>query len=395
MEPKLSESVGDWLRYLKNSKADTLNWLAPHEDTLLSILQHGLNWEPEFLKSFELLTAVFPYFGLTLSHIKQWFPLLMDALLTAQDIKYVDLQLKVFRWLGETYLKLGKPNAARDQFLNVLERAETRDINDLKVAVYIGLFKLQWFDLRLEITETLVQQALDTARLVEDRALQADLFNALAPIYARKTETEIALGYGQTAFAYWVSVNNYSGIGRTGYVLGGVYVYLNQLKGDRRFLRYAMTYLELAREALAHTDDVWQYPLLAYQQAVIYFQLGDYGSASSWYQQSLNEAESLNSPHYIVIAQHGFGLALSKLGQFSMARRYLRFALQYWEEVQNRYEQAAIYVGLADLELAAKDKKLARVYVDEGLAYVEDIQDANMQQFMRQQFQEVIDRGGL
>ena len=60
MEPKLSESVADWLRYIKNADEPTLNWLAPHEDTLLSVLNHGLNWEPEFRKAYELLTIIFP-----------------------------------------------------------------------------------------------------------------------------------------------------------------------------------------------------------------------------------------------------------------------------------------------------------------------------------------------
>lgn len=392
MEPKLSESVADWLRYIKNANEPTLNWLAPHEDTLFSVLQHGLNWEPEFRKAFELLTLVFPYFALSLAHIERWSPFLMDALVTAQDIKYKDLQISVFRWMGEVSLKLGKHDVARDRFVMVLERADTDDINDLKLAVYIGLLKAEWFDLKQDITQKLVKQALETVHLIQDHALVADFYNALAPAYARKMDTDVALGYGQTAFAYWMSTSNYSGIGRTAYTLAGVYVYINQLTDNKRFLNNAISYLDIARESLAHTDDVWQHPLLAYQEAVIYFQLEDYGSASSWFQQSLSEAENTNSPQYIVIAQHGLGLALSKLGQFSLARRYLRFALKRWEALKNSYEQASIFVGLADLEVSAGDKALAKSYVAEGLQYIKEIEDPKMRDFIQLQFQDVLDR---
>ncbi len=392
MEPKLSESVADWLRYIENADEQTLNWLAPHEDTLFSVLQHGLNWEPEFRKAFELLTLVFPYFALSLAHTERWSQLLRDSLLMALDIHDNDLQIRVFRWMGEAYLKAGKHQAARERFTTVLERAGNADINDLKVVVYTGLFKLQWFDLKENQTQALVQVALDTARLSQDLALQADLFDALAPGYARKMDTRIALGYGQTAFGYWMSVKDHSGIGRTAFTVANIYVYLNQLTDNKRFLKYAMSYLEVAREALAYTDDVWQHPLLAYQEAVIYFQLEDYGSASSWFQQSLSEAENMNSPQYVAVAQHGFGLALAKLSQYSMARLYLRFALKYWAELKNRYEQAAIYVGLADLEVSAGDKELAKSYIDEGLRYLEEIIDPKMRDFMHLQFQDVMDR---
>ena len=83
-----SDSVSDWLRYIKNT-GEPLNWLAPHEDTLLIVLRQGLNRERQFRKSFELLTLVFPYFALSLSHTEQWSPLLRDALLMALDIKEI------------------------------------------------------------------------------------------------------------------------------------------------------------------------------------------------------------------------------------------------------------------------------------------------------------------
>ena len=394
MEFKLSsESVSDWLRYIKNS-GESLNWLVPYENNLLLLLHNGLNRERQFRKSYELLTIVFPYFALSLSHTEQWSPLLMDALLMAQDIKDNDLQIKVFRWMGEAYLKVGLHQSARTAFSTALERAEKGHIRDMMVAVYIGLFKLQWFDLKQNITQTFVKQALDTAKDIQDRALQADLFDALATAYARLADTDIALGYGQTAFTYWTSTKNHSGMGRSAYTLASIYMQIGQIKDDKRFLNNAMTFLDISRDELARTDDMWQYPLLAYQQAGIYFQLEEFDEAASWFQQSLGEAERMNSPQYVVIAQHGLGLAQAKLGHYPSARRYLHLALDHWNELKNGYEKASVLAGLADLELRAGDKALAKHFIGEGLQSIEDVQDQKMRQFMKDQLQEILSRVG-
>jgi tetratricopeptide repeat protein len=390
MKVKLSsESVSDWLRYIKNAD-ESLNWLSPYEDNLLNLLRQGLNREHQFRKSYELLTLVFPYFALSLSHTEEWSLLLRDALLMAQDIKDNDLQVKVFRWMGEAYLKVGKHEPARKVFSTALERAEAGQIDDMKVAVYIGLFKLQWFNLKENITQTLVQQALDTANRIQDRALQADLFDSLAFAYTRLAETEIALGYGQTAFAYWKSVKNHSGIGRTAYTNAAIYMQVSQLKDNKRFLTQAISFLEIARDELALTNDKWQYPLLAYEQAAIYFQLEAFEEAASWFQQSLSEAEQTNSPHYVVIAQHGLGLAQSKLKQFSSARRLLLVALNHWNDLNNSYEKASVLAGLADLELRDNNQPRAKAYIDEGLGCIEEIQDEKLRQFLRDQFEDII-----
>jgi len=390
MEFRLStESVSDWLRYIKNA-GESLNWLAPYENNLLKVLHKGLNRERQFRKSYELLTLVFPYFALSLSHTEQWSSLLRDALLMAQDIKDNDLQVKVFRWMGEVYLKVGKHQSAHDIFSTALERAEDGHIDDMKVAVYIGLFKLQWFNIKENVTQALVKQALDTAAKLENRALQADLFDALASAYARLSDTDVALGYGQTAFAYWNSVKSHTGTGRTAYTLAAIYMFIGQLKDDKRFLNHAISFLEIAHDELAHTDDMWQYPLLAYEQAVIYFQLEDFEAASSWFQQSLSEAERMNSPQYVVIAQHGLGLAQSKLKLFSSARHYLHLAFDHWDDLKNSYEKASVLAGLAELELRAENKARAQSYIDEGLLSLEDVQDEKMRQFMKDQFQDII-----
>jgi tetratricopeptide (TPR) repeat protein len=384
-----SDSVTDWLRYIKHA-GEPLNWLSPYEDNLLTLLRQGLNRERQFRKSHELLTLVFPYFALSLSHTEEWSPLLRDALLMAQDIKDNDLQVKVFRWMGEAYLKVGKHEPARKVFSTALERAEAGQIDDMKVAVYIGLFKLQWFNLKQNITQPLVQQALDTANHIQDRALQADLFDSLAFAYTRLAETEIALGYGQTAFAYWMSIKNHSGIGRTAYTNAAIYMQIGQHKDNIRFLTPAMSFLEIARDELAQTDDKWQYPLLAYEQAGIYFQREEFEEAASWYQQSLSEAEQMNSPHHVVIAQHGLGLALSKLKQFSSARRFLYMAFNHWDDLHNSYEKASLLAGLADLELRDNKQTRARTYIDEGLKYTDEVQDEKLQKFLRDQFQDII-----
>lgn len=392
MKVKLSsESVSDWLRYIKNAD-EPLNWLSPYEDNLLTLLRQGLNREHQFRKSYELLTLVFPYFALSLSHTEEWSLLLRDALLMAQDIKDNDLQVKVFRWMGEAYLKVGKHESARNVFSTALERAEAGQIDDMKVAVYTGLFKLQWFNLKEKLTQSLVNRALAVAAQLETQGLRADLFDALAFAYLHYSDTDIALGYGQMAFAYWYAVKNHSGIGRTAYTLAAIYTRAGQLMDDKRVLNQAISFLNIARDALAFTDDKWQHPLLAYEQASIYFQLEQFEEAVSWYQQSLSEAEQTNSPHYVVVAQHGLGLALAKLNQFPPARRYLLLAFDHWDAFNNSFERASVLAGLADLELRANDKLRAKAYLESGMKYLEDIEDTKMRTLMKDQFQVVSDR---
>lgn len=390
MEFKISaESVTDWLRYIHNA-GEPLNWIAQYESNLLSVLQQGLNHERYFRKSFELLSLVFPYFALTLSHNEIWSPLLRDALLMAQDIKDNELQVNVFRWMGEAYLKTGQHESARSAFSTALERAEVGCIDDMIVLGYTGLFKLFWFDLDQIINKKLVDVALATAKQVQDKALQAGLYDALASAYVRLGDTDIALGYGQTAFVYWWSLRDHSGIGRAAYTLSAIYMHIAQLKDNKHFLSYSMSFLDIARDELARTDDVWQYPLLAYEQASIYFQLEEFEEAASWYQQSLSEAERMDSPHYTLIAQHGLGLSQSKLAQFHSARSYLKLALSRWEILKNSYEQASVLAGLADLEMRANDKASAKEYINTGLQRTEDVQDAKMRHYLQDQFQDII-----
>ncbi len=356
---------------------------------MVSLLHVGLNREQEFRTTFELLTYVFPYFALTLAHIDDWPPLLIDALLMAQDIKDNDLQVQVFRWLGESYLKTAQHQAASHAFKTGLERAEAGEIDDMVVAMYIGIFKLQWFDLTQDVIQPLLKQALDAASRANDRGLRAGLYDALASAYVRLQSTQLALGYGQTAFAYWYSVRSHSGLGRTAYTLAVIYTHMTQLTEDKRFLSPAIEYLEIARDELAQTEDVWQYPLLAYQQAGIYYQLEEYEDAVIWFEQSLNEAVTTNSPHYIVIAHHGLGLAQAKLRLFVAGRRNLMAAMKIWDELSNAYEKGSVLIGLADLEYQAGNYEKARLHLYTGLDVASRVVDEGMRQFLIDQLNDI------
>lgn len=386
---KLSpETVADWLRYLKKND-NPLNRILAHENELISLLHIGLNREQDFRIAFELLTRVFPYFALTLSHIEKWSPLLMDALLMAQDIKDNKLQVMLFRWLGESYLKVGQHQSASRAFTTGLNRAESGQIDDMIVAMYTGIFKLQWFDLEQDLTRPLIQQALDAAMRASDHGLRADLYDALASAYVRLQKTDIALGYGQTAFAYWHNVHNHSGIGRAAYTLAAIYTHTTQLTEDKRFLDHAIIYLDIARDELSQTDDVWQYPLLAYEAAGIYYQREDYEAAASWFEQSLKEAVNTNAPHYGVIAHHGLGLAQAKLKLFAAGRRNLLTALKSWDDFNNAYEKGSVLIGLADLEYHAGNKEKARSYLYSGLEVARCVHDETMRQFLIDQFDDI------
>src|SRR6185295_5664882 len=168
------ERARDWLRYIRNSK-DGLSWLAPYEDHLIALTRKGIYTPREFKDTAHLLMEIVPYFVLTLSHADNWVPILLSALLQAQDLKHGDLQVQIFNALGETYIKSDKHKPAYVSFEKALQRAEESQTHTEMVTSYTGLFKLQWFDLAHPITPHLVKHSLDIAQQIADLELKANL----------------------------------------------------------------------------------------------------------------------------------------------------------------------------------------------------------------------------
>ena len=134
---------------------------------------------------------------------------------------------------------------------------------------------------------------------MKDYNLKGELYDALAFAYARIGETQTALGYGQTAYIFWNVIRDNAGMGRTAFTLAEVYRYAARYEDSDICLERALEYLEIARSKMAKTQHVWQHSLIAYTQASIYFQRGQWEEAESWYQIALDEAKSMNRLQFL------------------------------------------------------------------------------------------------
>lgn len=383
-------SARDWLRYIQNEGSD-LSWLASHEEALISIIQRDLYRDSEFHRAYELLTLVFPYFGVMLEHLDKWSSLLMDTLLQAQSLRDNERQVQILRWIGRAHLKTAKHEASQDAFEIALERAEAGNFDEMTVAAYAGLLKLQWFDLRHSVTQQVVNHALAVVKRVSDLRLKGELYDALAFAYARIGETQRALGYGQMAYVFWDVVQDNGGIGRTAFTLAEVYRYAARYEDSDICLERALEFLEIARSNMAKTQHVWQHALIAYTQASIYFQRGQWNEAESWYRIALDEAVNMNRPQYVVVARHGLGLTQAKLGQFDNARDNLHLALEFWRGSNNIFEEADLLYGLADLEVSAANIETARQHLVAALELCSRLANVKDVAFLQGELQLMLD----
>src|SRR5690554_3448887 len=105
--------TSQWLKRLEEHK-DHDRWLSNHEDELYTVIYDGLHQQPAFHDAVEILIRVFPHFALVLYHFSRWSPLLLDALIEAQNLRDNAMQVHIFTQLGASYFTSGKNSAAQD-----------------------------------------------------------------------------------------------------------------------------------------------------------------------------------------------------------------------------------------------------------------------------------------
>ncbi|MEZ4667632.1 MAG: hypothetical protein R3E39_06905 [Anaerolineae bacterium] len=384
------ESSKNWLRYIENGEKD-LGWLASHEETIFAVIQQDLYRDSEFHRAFDLVQIVFPYFGIVLEHLDMWTPILMETLIQAQGLSDNDRQARILRWVGEAYLKTGQQRSSHNAFTTALDRAKEGKIDEMMLAAYTGLIKLQWFDLRQPLTKEIVQQALGVAQRLDDLGLRGDLYEALALANAHIGNIPIALEQGQMAYIYWNKLNNPEGLGRAAFTLAEVYRYAARDDNSTGYLQHALDILEIARSNMAETDYAWQYPMIAYVEGSIYFQLGMWNEAESAYEISLDEATRMNRVQSVVVARHGLGLVQTQKGNFEIARGNLLLARELWKKLNNMFEETNVLFALANLEVKVSNYEFARNYLLTALGNCDQLGDFPDSIFLRTQLQAMLD----
>lgn len=368
------DRIKDWLRYLEKPKVN-FKQFARYEDELVSTLNKGLNNPQEFHDSLQLLMRVLPYFMMNLGHVEKWSPLLMEALLPAMDLRAPELQTQVFRWLGETSLKKSKHKSARESFTTALERANDGRRDDMMLAAYIGLIKLQWFDIKNSVATDAVKEILAIAQRVEDKPLRANLHYALAHAYLRIGETQVALGHAQMNYLYWIQLEDETEVGAAALTLATVYRNVTLYHDAPVGLVHAKYFLNLAWTKMSSSDYVWRNPLLSYEAGIMFMQQGDFAKAEESLSHALAKARESNTPQHIVIAHHALGLNETYLEQWEESRENLFTALRMWRSFDNHYEMANTLQGLGYLEYRSGHPEQALAYLNDALAMTSELQD--------------------
>lgn len=353
----------EWLEILLAHDGD-VSVLADYEADLLAAISVSVRRDSEFHCAAELLLRTFPYFALVrVGNTQAWSRLLSDALVELLMLRDNELLAQVLRWIGEQDIAQGKRVGAQRAFESMLARAQDGDTDEMIVAAYIGLSKLQWFEVNAEMTTHLAEQALAAAKGVTDTALKGDLHDALARAYISVADTKRAIGHAQTAILYWMPQDDPAELGRVAFTLAIAYRNAALKHNAPAGLMQADFFLEFAGERVAGSEYAWQYALLAYERGSLCHQRGDYEAAVQWYGNAFDEARQLNRLPIMAISQHGLGLALTELGNFEEARARLKAAFAHWQELGKHFEQASVMQALGHLENLAGDKRAARLHL--------------------------------
>jgi len=374
-----ADTASEWLACLKQQSLQDASHLMQYEGNLLDAVQIGLNTPHQFHDAVKLLLLVFPYFAQLQGRARLWWPLLYDALNEAQTLRDLPLQIQILTRLGESYSLLGDHAAAQNAFTLAIEHARHKRRNDMLLAAYIGLVRVETFYLNQQYDAAIVQQLVDLSRLVSDRALQATAYQMLATGLNSIGDGVTALGYAQTAFAYWYARQNHLYSGQTAFVAAVIH---------RKLWRFALAerWLEIAQTALARTSYARQYGLSAYEEGVHCLKQGQAETARQWFDLSLTEFRRLDSPYDTTMAQHGLALAQTALTQYDAARDHLTQVIVQWERLNNQFELASAYQALAYLEGVAGNRAAALMWIERAEAACQQLPTAiQKREWLRQQ----------
>jgi tetratricopeptide (TPR) repeat protein len=344
-------------------------WLSRNEDVLFADVRRGLNQPPLFHDAVKLLMRIFPYYALVQMHTHRWWPLLLDALADAQNLRDNDMIIQILTQLGESYIVFGKHAEAKTVFSQAMKRAGEKQIKEMLLTAYIGLIKVETTQISSGFTRDIAQHAIRLALQVSDRSLKATLCQTLATVYAYRKETELGLGHGQTAYGLWQQLGNQLELGRTAIVLSQIY------RTCSRFDRAAY-FLELAQEHFARTDLERQEAVTAYEKGSLCLEQRDPESARVWLELALEEYQQRGMDNHIAGASHALALALIELGELDKARANLQAALATWEGLKYWHEQANALYALGYLDYQDKRYAQARKAWEQALQVCDQLPDA-------------------
>jgi tetratricopeptide (TPR) repeat protein len=373
----LRERLDELQEHLKDQK-----WLAAHADSLYSTLDSALNSPPQANHAIECLIAICPYL-FTRSDFRRWSSLLYDALLNAQLLQDNELQIRVWAQIGEGYYMAGQHQEARNAFETALERAMEGRTQEMMLAAYIGIIKLQSLYLDPLFNSSFLKHTLELSKQVNDPVLQAHLDQSVSVAHRHRGDTVAALAYGQIAYARWHKLKDTLQMARTAFMLADALRIAQRDSQAKRFL-------DLSATLFAQTNYAPAYCLIAYEEGVIYLKRGEFDAAQQWLTIALDEANKLDHLRLAAMSRQSLAIAQTELENYTQAEKNLRFVLSLWEKLQDSFYQANAFHALGYLEMCRGNKIRAQEWLQQGLNTCNQVPEMPFRQMIEQLINETI-----
>jgi tetratricopeptide (TPR) repeat protein len=357
-------------------------WLAAHADSLYATLDSALNSPPQANDAIECLMAICPYL-FTRSDFQRWSPLLFDALLNAQLLQDNELQMRIWAQMGEGYYVAGQHREARNAFETALERARDGRTQEMMLAAYIGIIKLQSLYLDPLFNSDFVKHTLELSKQVNDPVLQAHLDQAVSVAHRHRGDTVAALAYGQIAYVRWHKLKDTLQMARTAFMLADSFRIAQCDIQAKRFL-------DLSASLFAQTDYAPAYCLIAYEEGVLYLKRKELDAAQQWLTIALDEANKLDHLHLAAMSRQSLAIAQIELENYVQAEKNLRQVLLLWEKLQDWFYQANAFQALGYLEMRRGNKTRAQEWLQEGLNICNRVPAMPFRQMIEQLINETI-----
>jgi tetratricopeptide (TPR) repeat protein len=384
----LYTSSQDWLRQLDrfpiNRPPD--DWLRQHEAAIRSSIAHDLYYPPELPYAFELLVRVVPIYAVEFFHPVEWEPVLMDALLQAQELQDQPTVMRVYAGLGAAYYAMGRNTKALNAFEFALDRASAHQVEKATLAACIGLIRLQASNLSAPFEPELLARAEAASETDTHDETRAALYQARALVQINRWQLTEGLRWARGAFRLWRTLGEDAETAKTCYLMA----VCCRMAG--RFDRAAY-WINRATHYFQYSSYACQNVILLMEKCVIAYERGDYREAESEGQAALVEALRLEAPQYINAVLHALGNAEIECEHTQDAAIHLNQALTGLQSMGNLYEAITVQLSLTHLEIKLNHIEAASqrlTEAEEGLSNLPPTQQPGLASFIQRYRQAIV-----
>lgn len=349
-----------FLRRCRGNPHD-LVWMLDHEYQIKRAIMDGLSRPFLFHNVWSLMEHAVPF--LVVQHSRgdgSWQTIFLETASTLLNLADREKLMEFWGWFGELSLKQGAHLMARAQFENARVLAQKDAFDEMLVVALTGIFRLQWFEPKLDELNQLIPVARAAARRVNDPTLTGRLYTAIASAMLRAYETELALGYAQTALAISLRAQDNLGVALAAQASAHAINLACVRKGTTSGQQAAPDLLNLVWERFSESDTTSVYALSCYTRANGLSLLGQIDEAAGWLERSLRNARAIQIPQLIVVALHALGVCYAHLGRIDEANNALTEAEILWGRLGNLFEAANLTAARANLEELAGNVGEAR-----------------------------------